>query len=173
MESNGGSNGGNSTQYDLAGYDLLTPAIRDLMDSYPGLDSGETFSFSMLEAEYGQAIFPISGAIVQYERESITGHVEQMCLYPFTVVLRVSGQTENRKANAKEWLDTLGRWLEMQTVIIGDTSYKLSEYPELNGDAKIMDISRTTPAYLSMTNADMSEDWVISIQARYRNEFDR
>lgn len=168
MESNG-----QNIQYDSAGYDLLTPAIRDLIDTFPGLDTGESFSFSMLNGEYGQAIFPTTGAVVQYERESITGHVEQMCLYPFTVVLRVSGQTQNRKANAKEWLDMLGRWLEMQPITIGETTYKLDEYPELNGDAKIMDISRTTPAYLTVTNADMSEDWVISIQARYRNEFDR
>jgi hypothetical protein len=168
MESNG-----QNIQYDSAGYDLLTPAIRDLIDTFPGLDAGESFSFSMLNGEYGQAIFPTTGAVVQYERESITGHVEQMCLYPFTVVLRVSGQTQNRKANAKEWLDMLGRWLEMQPITIGETTYKLDEYPELNGDAKIMDISRTTPAYLTVTNADMSEDWVISIQARYRNEFDR
>ena len=168
MESNG-----QNVQYDPVGYDLLTPAIRDLMDTYPGLETGETFSFSMLNGEFGQAIFPTTGAVVQYERESITGHVEQMCLYPFTVVLRVSGQTQNRKANAKEWLDMLGRWLEMQPITIGETTYKLDEYPTLNGDAKIMDISRTTPAYLSVTNADMSEDWVISIQARYRNEFDR
>lgn len=166
-------NNGQNIQYDSAGYDLVTPAIRDLMDSYPGLENGEKFSFSMLNGEYGQAIFPTTGAVVQYERESITGHVEQMCLYPYTVVLRVSGQTQNRKVNAKEWLDMLGRWLEMQPIIINGQTYKLDDYPVLVGEAKIMDISRTTPAYLSVTNGDMSEDWVISIQARYRNEFDR
>ena len=163
-------------QYDVVGYDLLTPAIWDLLNSYPGLDEGESFSFSTLNGEYGKAIFPTTGAVVQYERESITGHVEQMCLYPFTVVFRVSGQTQNRKANAKEWLDTLGRWLEMQTVKIGDTEYKLDDYPVINSpneDCKIMNISRNTPSYLAVTNGDMSEDWVISIQAQYRNEFDR
>lgn len=166
-------NNSQNIQYDSAGYDLVTPAIRDLMDSYPGLEDGEKFSFSMLNGEYGQAIFPTTGAVVQYERESITGHVEQMCLYPYTVVLRVSGQTQNRKVNAKEWLDMLGRWLEMQPITIDGQTYKLDDYPILVGEAKIMDISRTTPAYLSVTNGDMSEDWVISIQARYRNEFDR
>lgn len=162
-----------NVQYDVQGYDLLTPAIRDLMDSFPGLGKGEKFSFSMLDAEDGKAIFPTSGAVVQYERESITGHVEQMCLYPYTVVFRVGGQTQGRKVKAKEWLDMLGRWLECQTIKIGEQEYKLDDYPPLKGDAKIMDISRQTPAYLAVTNADMSEDWVISIQARYRNEFDR
>jgi len=170
------NNSQNNEHYDVEGYDLLTPAIWDLLNSYPGLEKGEKFRFSELNCEYGKAMFPTTGAVVQYEKESITGHVEQMCLYPFTVLFRVSGQTQKRKANAKEWLDTLGRWLEMQTVKIGDTEYKLNEYPELNPsdeETKIMDISRTTPAYLAVTNGDMSEDWVISIQARYRNEFDR
>ena len=162
-------------QYDVQAYDLLTPAIRDLLNSYPALENGEKITFSQLDATHGKAMFPTSGAIVQYQRESITGHVEKQCLYPFTLVYRASGLSQNRKANAKEWLETLGKWLEKQSIQIGDTTYKLEEYPtlhSLDGDAEIEEIARQTPAYLATTNADLSEDWVISIQARYRIEYD-
>lgn len=163
----------NNVQIDVQAYDLLTPAIRDLMDSYPGLDEGEKFSFGQLDESYGKAIFPTTGAIVQYQKESITGHVEKMCLYPYTVVYRASGLTQGRKVNVKEWMDMLGRWLEKQPVKIGDTVYQLSDYPELAGDSdKIEEIARQTPAYLAATNADMSEDWVMNIQARYWIEYD-
>ena len=157
-----------NVQYDVQGYDLLTPAIYDLLNTYPGLDKGEKISFSQLNESHGKAMFPSTGAIVQYQRESITGHVEKHCLYPFTFVYRASGLTQNRKVNAKEWL-------EKQTISIGEQAYKITEYPVLNsldGDAEIEEIARQTPAYLAQTNGDMSEDWVMTIQARYRIEYD-
>lgn len=164
-----------NVQYDVQGYDLLTPAIYDLLNTYPGLDTGEKVSFSQLNESHGKAMFPSTGAIVQYQRESITGHIEKHCLYPFTFVYRASGLTQNRKVNAKEWLENLGKWLEKQTVSIGNRTYKIDEYPVLNsldGDAEIEEIARQTPAYLAQTNGDMSEDWVMTIQARYRIEYD-
>jgi hypothetical protein len=161
--------------YDVQGYDLLTPAIYDLLNSYPGLEKNEKVSFSQLNESHGKAMFPSTGAIVQYQKESITGHVEKRCLYPFTFVYRASGLTQSRKVNAKEWLETLGKWLEKQTVSIGGQNYKIQEYPVLNsldGDAEIEEIARQTPAYLAQTNGDMSEDWVMTVQAHYRIEYD-
>ena len=160
-------------RYDVDGYELVTDALRALIDQYPALDRGETFSFSMLDENGGKAIFPTTGAVIQREIESITGHVTQTCLYPFTVVYRLSGLSQKRKVSAKEWLDTFARWLEKQTVKVNGESVVLREYPELTGSREIRNMTRQTPAYLSSVNDNKSEDWVISMVVEYRNEFDK
>lgn len=157
----------------MNGYDQVTEALRTLVNSYPGLESGETFGFSELDVANGKAIFPTTGGVVQSESESITGHVTQMCLYPFTIVCRSSGLNQRRKVTAKEWLDTMGRWLERQPVTINGVEYQMQNYPELTGDREIRGISRQTPAYLNDTGEDKSESWVISMVIRYRNEYDK
>lgn len=174
--------------YDADGYDLITDALRALLRQYPGLERGDDFLFSTAPTGSGKAIFPTTGAVIQSESESITGHVTQMCLYPFTVLFRASGLSQKNRVGAKEWLDNLGRWLEKQTVKINDKTYALEEYPPLSGrgvydehyyeysegiSREIRNIVRQTPAYLSAINDDKSEDWVISMTLNYRNEFDR
>ena len=185
-------------EYDPDGYDLVTDALRALIAQYPGLDKGDNFGFSAAPSGAGKAIFPTTGAVIQTEMESLTGHVTQMCLYPFTVLFRASGLSQKNRVNAKEWLDTFGRWLEKQTVSINGKFYVLSEYPALmsagaydnmesheifndgyygnysmQGIRKIVNITRQTPAYLNAVNDDKSEDWLISMVLTYRNEFDR
>lgn len=88
------------------------------------------------------------------------------------MVFRTASLSENKKAAAKEWLDNFGRWLERQEITIDGEAYKLRDYPPLAGNRKIKSISRQTPAFLSQVNDDKTEDWVMSINARYRNEFD-
>lgn len=158
--------------YDVDGYDELTQALRELIDQYPGLGSDEKFRFSELR-DSGKALFPTTGAIIQQEIESITGHVTQVCLYPFSIVYRVGGSSEKAKVEAKEWLDTFGRWLEKQTVLIRGTVCKLEEYPKLSGERIIRNISRQSPAYLNSVNDNRTEDWVINMSIQYRNEFDK
>lgn len=158
---------------DVDGYELITNALMDMVNVYPGLDQGEAFKFAMDDADEGVAIFPSAGSGIYSERESITGHVEQMCQYPFTVVNRASGLNQKRKINAKEWLDTFGRWLEKQPVKIGGEEVVLSAWPVLTGDRKILSITRQTPAYLVVVNDSKSENWVIDMMLQYRNEFDR
>lgn len=158
--------------YDIASYDKITNAIMELVNKYPGLQ-GEMFTFSVLSEDGGLAIFPISGAVVQSERKSITGHVKQNCAYPFMVVMRENGLNESRKANAKEWLDKFGTWLEKQPITFdGDTFYKLDEYPNLTEGRKIEEVKRQSVAYLDNQGADGVEDWCISIQLKYSNEYD-
>lgn len=161
-------------KYDSAdGCDAITEMLRILANQYPALEHCETIQFSML-GDYGVAIFPTTGSVVQSEVESITGHCTQMCTYPFTVVYRVSGLSQNGKANTKEWLDNFGRWLERQPITVGDTEYKINEYPVLSGDSReIRNIFRQTPAYLATVNQDKSEDWMMNMIVQYRNEFDK
>lgn len=151
------------------GTDNITRALRELLNSYPELSASDEITFSVLNADSGKAMFPISSVAILSEKEDITGHVEQTCVYPFMVIYRTSGLTENRKANVKEWLDNLGRWLEKQEV----KGNILNNYPALTGDMEFKKIARTSQGYLYNTNEDKVEDWAISIQATYTNEFDR
>lgn len=159
-------------KYDMEGYDVITTALRTLINQYPGLDSDEEITFSILNEDSGKAMFPKSGAVIETEKSNIIGHVTQTCLYPFWIVCRVAGLSEDKKAEKKEWLDNLGKWLERQEVTIDGTTYRLEEYPPLTGDKKFLTIQRETPAYLDGTNENQSEDWAILISARYQNEYD-
>ena len=158
-------------KYDVDGYDAVTSALRELLNQYPGLDNGEEITFSVLEETSGIGMFPVSGAVVETERRSVTGKVTKVCLYPFYVIYRASGLNENRKAKVKEWLDTLGKWLEQQTVIIDGEEYRLEKYPPLTGGRKFLSVERQTPSYLDAVNENQSENWAIYISARYQYEY--
>lgn len=158
-------------KYDVDGYDAVTAALRELINQYPGLESGEEIAFSTLEETSGIGMFPISGAVVETEKRFITGRVVEICLYPFYVIYRASGLSESRKAKVKEWLDTLGKWLEQKNVLIGGEEYKLEELPPLTDGRKFLSINRQTPAYLDNTSESKTEDWAIYISARYQYEY--
>lgn len=157
---------------DVDGYDDVTSALMDLFNSYPGLSAGEEFGFCQTPECGGKAVFVAAGATIYFESESITGHYTQMCQYPVTVIFRSAGLSQNKKAEAKEWLDNFGRWLERQEVVLDGEKHKLKEYPQLHGTRKFKAISRQTPAYLPRVNPDKTEDWVVEINAKYKNEFD-
>lgn len=160
-------------KYDIDGYDAVTSALRELLNQYPGLSVGDEIAFSTLEEESGKAMFPISGAVVETEKTTITGKVTKVCLYPFYVIYRASGLNEKRKEKVKEWLDTLGKWLEQQTVIIDGEEYRLEEYPPLTGGRKFLSVERQTPSYLDTVNENQSENWAIYISARYQYEYQK
>lgn len=97
-----------------------------------------------------------------------------MCLYPFSVIYRAAPKTEQQKIRIKEFLDALGKWLELQPVVINETTHKLTNYPDIaSGNRVIKSISRTNPAHLNATYDDGIEDWIISATLRYENEFDK
>lgn len=157
---------------DLDGEEIISTALMDLLNSYPALDS-DRIQYATLSATKGKAIFPTSGAAVSDEISDVTGHVSQECSYPFIVIYRASGLTEARKEKVKEWLDNLGRWLEKQPVVIDGTEYKLDAYPDLTRGRKFKSISRSSTAYLDSINDDKAENWAITINATYTNEFYR
>lgn len=160
-------------RYDLDGYGTITEALRNLLNQFPGLRAGEEISFSSLDEDGGIAMYPITGGIIETEREGITGHITQVCQYPFYIVHRISGITDDRKAKEKERLDALGRWLEKQSVTLSGIPYKLESYPPLNDGKKFLSIERQSPSFLNNTNENKTEDWAINISARYQNEFDK
>lgn len=158
--------------YDVNGTEIMTNAILELLNQYPGLD-GIQITFSSLGEDSGVAFYPTTGAIIQNERESITGHVSQNCLYPFVVIYRAGNLSQKNKIRIKEWLDNLGKWLEKQPVLIMDQVVVLEKYPELTGGRVIKEISRTTPAYLDTINENRSENWAIGLQVQYHTEFEK
>ena len=148
---------------DVDGYNEVTRAISDLLNNCPFCD--EQIRFNVLYDDGGIAFFPVTGAVIERERKDVLGGVEQWCSYPFLLVDREFSLDEDRREFIKEWLDDIGRWLEKQTV----NGYTLDEYPTLTGSRRFTEIRRTAPSSQVDLNSDGSEDWSISLVARYRN----
>lgn len=161
-----------NTTFDLDGEEIVTNAIIDLVNDYPLL-GGDVIRYSVLDAEKGKAIFPMSGSAVTTNIKDITGHVYQVCEYPFIVVYRSGSLSEARKKAIKEWLDNLGRWLEKQHIKGNNgTEYKLEEYPALTNGRKFKRIERSTGSYQDSIGENQIEQWAINIVATYENEYD-
>lgn len=160
--------------FDIDGTEAVSKVLLTLLNTFPGLSTGKKVQFSTLSETSGIGFFPTSGAALLSSTEDITGHVKQVCLYPFNIVYRAAPKTEAQKLRIKEFLDTLGKWLELQPVVINDQNHKLTAYPDLSsGNRVIKSISRTNPGHLSAAYQDGIEDWVISATLRYENEFDK
>lgn len=158
---------------DVEGSDAVSSVLLRLLNSFPGL-SGDVVAFSDLGEREGLAVFSSGGAMYQQNREDVTGHVYQRCLYPFVLIYRAAPRSEIQKLRIKEYLDLFGRWLEMQPVTIGGVDYKLEEYPELeSGNRRILNIERSTPSYLEGVYQDGVEDWRLTMSLVYENEFDK
>lgn len=142
------------------GSDNLTQKLLEILNSYPELELNTHIEFQVLDTNKGIAMFANPSVAVLDERESITGHISQTCAYDFTVVYRTRVNASG-KERIKEWLDNLGRWIER------------IEYPALSCGKKFEKISRTMQASLYGTTEDKAEDWSISLQATYTNEFDK
>lgn len=159
--------------FDLDGSEAVSSVLLTLLNTFPGLGTRKVL-FSTLTETSGIGFFPTSGAAILSDKEDITGHVKQVCLYPFTIIYRSAPRSEEQKLKVKEFLDTLGKWLERQPVTINGTEYQISTYPTLSsGNRVIKSISRSNPAHLNAAYQDNVEDWVISITLRYENEFDK
>lgn len=159
--------------FDLDGSEAVSSVLLTLLNTFPGLGTRKVL-FSTLTETSGIGFFPTSGAAILSDKEDITGHVKQVCLYPFTIVYRSAPRSEEQKLKVKEFLDTLGKWLERQPVTINGTEYQISTYPTLSsGNRVIKSISRSNPAHLNAAYQDNVEDWAISATLRYENEFDK
>ena len=158
-------------RYDPEGAAVLTEAIRALLDRFPGLGQGQRVAFATLREQGGWAMFPGDGAVVDQEHRSVTGRVRQVCSYPFTAVYRAGGLTEQSRAQAKERLDALGRWLGRQPVTVDGEERRLEAYPALTGGRRFLGFSIQSPACLAEQDEHQTETWAVSIAARYENIF--
>lgn len=164
----------NAPVIDIDGTEAVSAALLTLLNQFPGVTTGKKVEFSTLSDDGGIGFFPTSGAVLLTDKEDITGHVSQVCLYPFNVVYRAAPKNEAQRLRIVEFLDTLGKWLEMQPVIVSGTTHQLTAYPSLaSGKREIKAIKRTSPAHLNQAYQDGVEDWTIAVQLQYDNEFDK
>ena len=149
-------------RYDLSGGYALTAAIREIVNGYPQLREGESVAFATLSETGGLALYPGTGGIIEKETRSVTGKVRQICRYPFVVVLRAGGLSENGRAAAKERLDDLARWLE-----------RLRAFPALSEERKLLGFAIQTPACLDDVDDSHVETWAVGLAARYENIYQK
>lgn len=159
--------------YDIDGYDIVTNAIKDLLNEFPGLYPDMTITFSALEEDSGITFYPISGTGIVTEKKSVTGKVDQLCNYPFVIDYRTAASSSNAKINIKEFLDNIGKWLERQPVTIDGETYKLDKYPALTKGRVIEEIERQSVSYQNDELENNVQDWIIQMSLRYRNIFYR
>lgn len=155
---------------DATGYELLTRAVKDLLNQYPGL-GGQKIAFEELGEENGIAFSADAGALVMSERRSITDHVVQTCQFPFLVIYRTSATREFQKLNVSTFLDSLGKWICKEPVEINGMEHRLFSYPALSSGRKITRITRNN-AYGTVPNENGSQDWILPASVQYTNEFD-
>ena len=159
------------TIYDVDGSEKISSLLMNLLNEYPGLDGG-VIEFSTLVETGGIGFFPSAGAVLMLDEHYITGYVHQICRYPFDIIYRASPRSEEQKIRVKEFLDGLGRWLERQPVMIDGNTYKIDAYPDIeSGSRRIRNITRTSPSHLMMAGQDGVQDWVISLELDYENNF--
>lgn len=157
---------------DSTGYDLLTEAVRTLLNQYPGLFSDEIIKFEELEKEYGIAFSADGGALIMNEKVSITDHVVQECQYPFFVVYRLDGKNETHKLEVQRFLDNMGKWLCKELVTLDGVEHRLKAYPPLSGERNIARIT-VMNSYGLAPSEDGTQDWVLPVTVQYKKEFDR
>ena len=155
---------------DATGYELLTRAVKDLLNQYPGL-GGQKIAFEELGEEAGIAFSADAGALVMSERRSITDHVVQTCQFPFLVIYRTSATREFQKLNVTTFLDSLGKWICKEPIEINGMEHRLFSYPALSSGRKITRITRNN-AYGTVPNENGSQDWILPVSVQYTNEFD-
>lgn len=158
---------------DAAGYEVLTKAVLELLNSYPGLnelggafdtDYGELVPFEDIK-ENGLAFSASNGALVMSERRDITDYVRQECRFPFFIVFRAATKDSGLKVRIQTFLDKMGKWLCHEP-----TEYEEATYPDLASGRVITRITRDN-SYGVEPAPDGSQDWLLPVTIQYRNEF--
>lgn len=156
---------------DATGYEVITEAMKDLLNQFPGLLPDETVKYEELEEEEGIAFSNDSGALVYAETQDVIGGVHQTCQYPFFIVYRAAGSArEKRKMSIQEFLDAFGKWLCREPAVIDGETYKLSSYPKLAGTRQIRRITRDN-SYGTEPKENGVQDWLLPVTVQYINDF--
>ena len=155
---------------DVSGYEVLTEAVRSLLNQYPDLD-GKIIKYEELTNNSGIAFSNDNGALVMTEKRSITDHVKQICQYPFYVVYRVASTKESQKLMVQAFLDKLGKWLCKEPIEIDCETVRLTGYPSLSDGRKITRITRGNSYGLAPSD-NGTQEWLMPVTVQYTNEFD-
>jgi hypothetical protein len=157
--------------YDATGYEVLTRAVSELLNQYPGLDQ-RIITFEELDATSGICFSADNGALIVSETKYVTDRVKQTCQYPFFVVYRTAATRAPQKIKVQTFLDTLGKWLCGEVAVIGDDEYRLTTLPDLAGDRKITNITRNNSYGVEPTDKGV-QDWLLPVTIEYTYEYDR
>lgn len=156
---------------DATGYEVLTAAVKDLLNSFPGLYDGETIKYEELEEDSGIAFSANSGALVYTEKEDVLGRIHQKCQYLFFLVYRTASTKERQKISIQEFLDTFGKWLCREPCILDGAELDKPEWPTLGSGRVIKRITRDN-SYGADPQENGVQDWVLPVTVQYENEFD-
>lgn len=157
--------------YDATGYEVMTRAVSELLNSYPNLN-GRIISFEELDETSGIAFSADNGALVITERQYITNRVVQTCQYPFFVVYRTTSTRAAQKMNVQAFLDSLGKWLCGEPVTVDGEEIVLDSYPDLAGGREIKRITRNNSYGVQPTEKGV-QDWLLPVTVEYTYEFER
>lgn len=157
---------------DATGYEVITEAMKDLLNQFPGLSKDEEVKYEELAADSGIAFSNDAGALVYTEREDVIGGVHQTCQYPFFIVYRASSSTKERyKMTIQEFLDAFGKWLCREPAVIDGETYKLAGYPKLAGTRQIKKITRDN-SYGTEPQENGVQDWLLPVTVQYVNDIE-
>lgn len=157
---------------DFTGYEVLTDAVKNLLNQFPGLLPGEVIGFENLEKESGISFSADNGALIYTEKEDVCGGVVQQCRYPFFVIYRTSADSERQKLKIQKFLDALGKWLCKEPAVVDEEIHKLAAYPRLASGRTIKKIIRDNSYGLEPDDSGV-QDWVLPVVIEYENEFER
>ena len=157
---------------DASGYDVLTIAVKALLNQFPGLYENETVKFEELGEDSGIAFSADNGALIFSETEDVLGGVRQTCQYPFYIIYRTSSTKERQKMSIQEFLDTFGKWLCREPVVIDGSEERLSNYPTLSQGRKITKVTRDNSYGLEPQERGV-QDWILPVSIEYKYDFER
>lgn len=157
---------------DASGYDVLTIAVKALLNQFPGLYENETVKFEELGENSGIAFSADNGALIFSETEDVLGGVRQTCQYPFYIIYRTSSTKERQKMSIQEFLDTFGKWLCREPVVIDGSEQRLSNYPTLSQGRKITKVTRDNSYGLEPQESGV-QDWILPVSIEYKYDFER
>lgn len=156
---------------DATGYEVLTEAMKALLNDFPGLEDGEKILFENLGDKSGICFTNNSGALIYTEKKDVIGGVHQECKYPFLVIYRTEALREKQKLNIQAYLDTLGKWLCREPAVIDDETIVLARWPTLAQGRKIKRITREN-SYAAEPQGNGVQDWVLPLTVQYTNDFE-
>lgn len=157
---------------DASGYDVLTIAVKALLNQFPGLYENETVKFEELGEDSGIAFSADNGALIFSETEDVLGGVRQTCQYPFYIIYRTSSTKERQKMSIQEFLDTFGKWLCREPVVIDGSEQRLSKYPTLSQGRKITKVTRDNSYGLEPQESGV-QDRILPVSIEYKYDFER
>ena len=157
---------------DAEGYEILTEAMKSLLNQYPGLDKGEKIKYEELDANNGISFYANTGALIFSEKEDICGTIHQVCQYPFIVVYRTASDKERQKLSVQKFLDDLGKWICREPVTVNGSEMRLSFFPDLSRGRVIKRITRDN-SYGTQPQENGVQDWLLPITVKYEYEWEK